>query len=166
MSHPHAKSVKEFTEAGRGITCPNTPQKMSLESCKFLIKMVMSEMQELALTNSASKIESIQMLQTCLGEIDVSDISDTLNLPNSDVETIAAQADAMVDAMYYMYDMAAKHGINLDLVFTTVHQANMNKRWPDGTFHRRDDGKIIKPPDWEGPDVVAEIQDQTLALRR
>jgi predicted HAD superfamily Cof-like phosphohydrolase len=77
-------------------------------------------------------------------------------------ELIAEQADAFTDIKIFMENAACKKGINLSKIFQIVHIANMNKRFPDGTFHRREeDDKIIKPPNWEAPDVTAEIIDQT-----
>jgi hypothetical protein len=45
----------------------------------------------------------------------------------------------------------------VDKVFNLVHEANMNKKFPDGTFHKNDEGKIIKPPNWVEPNVVEEV---------
>ncbi len=76
-------------------------------------------------------------------------------------ETVHDQADALVDAIYYICDFAATHGINLDPVFEIVHQANMQKV-VDGKVIRRVDGKILKPEGWQdpGPKVEAELQRQ------
>ena len=75
--------------------------------------------------------------------------------------TIAEQADALVDAIYYICDFAATHGINLDPIFCIVHGANMQKV-VDGKVTRREDGKVLKPDGWEnpGPKVEAEIERQ------
>ena len=75
--------------------------------------------------------------------------------------SIAEQADALVDAIYYICDFAATHGINLDPLFDIVHGANM-KKVVDGKVIRRDDGKILKPEGWEdpAPKLEAEIERQ------
>lgn len=62
----------------------------------------------------------------------------------------AEQADALVDAIYYLCDTAVRHGLNLDRVFDIVHGANMAKV-VDGRVIRRDDGKILKPEGWVDP---------------
>lgn len=164
----NAESVKQFTEAARNIACPNIPQPLSKKDVRFIIRMVMSEMQELAATVCETKMESVQMMQSCLSEIDVSEIpkppltpSGLVDIREERMEQIANQADAMVDSWYYMLDIAAKHGINLSKVFDVVHQANMDKRSQDGLFHRREDGKILKPIDWQPPNITAEIKRQT-----
>ena len=78
-----------------------------------------------------------------------------------EAESIAEQADALVDAIYYICDFAATHGINLDPLFEIVHGANMQKI-VDGRVIRRKDGKILKPEAWEnpGPKLAAEIDRQ------
>lgn len=78
-----------------------------------------------------------------------------------EAETVHDQADALVDAIYYICDFAATHGINLDPVFEIVHQANMQKV-VDGKVIHRGDGKILKPEGWEdpGPKVEEELQRQ------
>jgi len=80
--------------------------------------------------------------------------------PVDEVDMITQQADALVDINYYNYNCATKHNMDIDAVFKIVHQANMNKRFPDGTFHRDPSGKVIKPIDWREPDCRGEIERQ------
>lgn len=143
------ESVKQFT-AESGTPCPDKPVPMSRKSVEFLIGMVLSEMQELALTVCNSKEDALQMLHSCVG----TDANEHVPL-GSDVEVIKEQADAMVDAWYYMLNSAAKHGMDLSAVFEIVHQANMDKRDPGtGKFILREsDGKILKPTGWQAPDA-------------
>jgi len=74
---------------------------------------------------------------------------------------VAEQADALVDAIYYICDTAVRHGMNLDRVFDIVHGANMQKV-VDGRVIRRDDGKIMKPEGWQDPAplLLAEMHHQ------
>lgn len=66
--------------------------------------------------------------------------------------TIVDQMDALVDAIVYICDCANRHGMNLDPMLEIVHQANMRKVGPNGEVTRREDGKIMKPEGWTGPD--------------
>jgi predicted HAD superfamily Cof-like phosphohydrolase len=77
---------------------------------------------------------------------------------------VTEQADALVDAIYYICDCAVRHGINLDPLFDIVHSANMGKV-VDGKVLRRDDGKILKPEGWQdpGPALDAEVARQQAA---
>lgn len=81
----------------------------------------------------------------------------------ADAESVTEQADALVDAIYYICDTAVRHGMNLDPLFAIVHGANMQKV-VDGKVIRREDGKIMKPPCWEdpAPKLEAEIARQEL----
>lgn len=45
-------------------------------------------------------------------------------------------------------------GADIPGAFAEVHRANMAKVWPDGTMHRDDNGKIVKPEGWVGPDLT------------
>lgn len=65
-------------------------------------------------------------------------------------QTVVEQADALVDAIYYICDFAVRHGVDLDPLFEIVHAANMQKV-VNGKAIRRADGKILKPEDWEDP---------------
>ena len=65
-------------------------------------------------------------------------------------QTVTEQADALVDAIYYICDFAVRNGINLDPLFDIVHNANMQKV-VNGKVIRREDGKILKPEGWEDP---------------
>ena len=67
-----------------------------------------------------------------------------------EAKNVVEQADALVDAIYYICDTAVRHGINLDPLFEIVHTANMQKV-VDGRVIRRADGKVMKPDSWCDP---------------
>lgn len=66
------------------------------------------------------------------------------------IETI----DALADIVYVAYGMAIEMGVDLDSVIAEVHASNMRKVWPDGKVHYREDGKVLKPAGWTGPDIA------------
>jgi predicted HAD superfamily Cof-like phosphohydrolase len=52
-------------------------------------------------------------------------------------------------------------GIHSDDHFEEVHGANMRKLGPDGKPIYREDGKVLKPEGWTGPDhakILADLQ--------
>jgi hypothetical protein len=62
-------------------------------------------------------------------------------------------AKELVDLVYVTVGMAVEFGYPLDRVWDEVHASNMRKIGPDGKFVVRDDGKILKPEGWVGPDI-------------
>lgn len=55
----------------------------------------------------------------------------------------------LADLVYVCYGYAEACGYNLTEALVRVHQNNVGRCiQPDGTVHRREDGKIIKNPDY------------------
>ena len=53
----------------------------------------------------------------------------------------------LLDLIYVAYGYAARRGWDVDSALVDLHQNNMDRCvWPDGTIHRREDGKILKNP--------------------
>jgi len=149
--------VNQFSRAA-GAEIPAVPRAMTRDQVVFLTKMVLSEMQELLDTVTSSSDESLELMKSCIG-VDPSKHHEGKITP---VEVVAEQSDALVDAWYYMLNMAGKNGHNLSRVFDVVHSANMAKVDPVSgkCLIRESDGKILKPPGWTPPDIVAEIYRQ------
>lgn len=64
-------------------------------------------------------------------------------------------ADALADIVYVAYGTAHVYGIDLDAALTAVHESNMTKLGADGRPVRRADGKILKGPDYQPPNIAA-----------
>lgn len=69
-----------------------------------------------------------------------------------EANNIVDQADALADALYFLLGTADDMGIDLEPIFDIVHKCNMNKLGPDGKPIHREDGKILKPEGWTGPE--------------
>ena len=67
-------------------------------------------------------------------------------------------ADALTDILYVTYGAGHAFGINLDDCFEEVHESNMSKLGPDGKPIYRDDGKVMKGPDYVEPDLRSIIK--------
>lgn len=63
-------------------------------------------------------------------------------------------ADALGDMMYIIYGTAISYGIPLDDIFNEIHASNMSKLGEDGRPIRREDGKILKGPNFFRPDIA------------
>lgn len=69
---------------------------------------------------------------------------------------LAHIARELADLLYVTYGTAVSLGIDIRPVFEAVHRANMAK--VGGAV--REDGKILKPPGWQPPNVEAIIAAQ------
>jgi len=66
---------------------------------------------------------------------------------------IVEVADALTDLLYVIYGAGAAFGIDLDACFKEVHASNMSKLLSDGQVLRREDGKVLKGPNYFVPDL-------------
>lgn len=73
---------------------------------------------------------------------------------------IVAIADALTDILYVVYGTGVSYGINLDETFDEVHRSNMSKLGPDGKPIHREDGKVMKGPNYTPPDLEAVLRRQ------
>ena len=60
-------------------------------------------------------------------------------------------ADALADLLYVVYGAGHSFGINLDKCFKEVHNSNMSKLGEDGKPIYREDGKVMKGPNFREP---------------
>jgi predicted HAD superfamily Cof-like phosphohydrolase len=64
-------------------------------------------------------------------------------------------ADALTDILYVTYGMGAALGIDLDKCFGEVQRSNMSKLGEDGKPMYREDGKVLKGPNYSPPDLTS-----------
>lgn len=62
-------------------------------------------------------------------------------------------AKELADLIYVIHGMALAYGIPLDEVFEAVHQSNMSKLDENGNVLLREDGKVLKGPNYEPPNI-------------
>ncbi|MEY4110529.1 MAG: hypothetical protein RLZZ46_884 [Bacteroidota bacterium] len=67
-------------------------------------------------------------------------------------------ADALGDMMYILFGTIVRHGLQgkIERVFEEIHQSNMSKLGHDGKPIYREDGKVLKGPNYFKP-KIAEI---------
>jgi predicted HAD superfamily Cof-like phosphohydrolase len=146
-----SQKVKIFTEESLNIILPDKPRKMTPDEVSFIVKMNCEELMELLATVYANpKYELLTIINKAR-------LPQEKNLTTNN-EIIAEQVDAFADIDYYNCNAACKVGMNVDGVFNVVHEANMRKKFEDGTFHRNEEGKVIKPENWKEGNIV-EIVD-------
>lgn len=64
-------------------------------------------------------------------------------------------ADALTDILYVVYGAGHAFGIDLDECFSEVHRSNMSKLGDDGRPLHREDGKVMKGPNYFEPNLAA-----------
>lgn len=67
---------------------------------------------------------------------------------------LVAVADALADIVYVTYGTALHYGIDLDAAIAEIHRSNMTKLGPDGRALVRADGKVLKGPSYQEPDIA------------
>ena len=85
----------------------------------------------------------VELIEEELGELKEA-------IENNDLVEVA---DALTDILYVVYGAGAAFGINLDVCFNEVHSSNRSKLDKDGKPIYREDGKIMKGPNYSEPDL-------------
>ena len=67
-------------------------------------------------------------------------------------------ADALTDILYVVYGAGHTFGIDLDECYNEVHRSNMTKLGEDGRPMYRPDGKVMKGPNYEEPNLIPFVQ--------
>ena len=76
------------------------------------------------------------------------------------VDAHVAMLDAIADTIVTLQGLA--EGLGYDLVggYNEVMNSNLTKIQPDGTVHKRPDGKILKPATYRAPVLIKYIGEQ------
>lgn len=70
---------------------------------------------------------------------------------------IVEVADALADILYVTYGAAHAFGIPIDNCFREVQRSNMSKLGEDGKPIYREDGKVMKGPNYSEPDLKSVL---------
>ena len=65
----------------------------------------------------------------------------------------AALLKELCDLQYVLSGFAVTFGLPFDEAFKRVHESNMSKLGPDGRPIYREDGKVLKGPNYKKPDL-------------
>lgn len=68
-------------------------------------------------------------------------------------KNIVEIADAIGDMLYLVLGAAVEHGLEIEPVFDEIHRSNMSKLGENGLPIRREDGKVLKGPNYFKPNI-------------
>lgn len=145
------------------------PHALDQETTQHRTEFMMEELVEyLASNRTASELhESCEQLKQAIDKTEAKVVA-----KQKDQDAIVAQADALVDLLYFGYGTFVKMEVDPMPLYDIVHRANMHKCFPDGKPHYDSEtGKVLKPDDWEekhAPEqkIKAEIEKQEREYKR
>ena len=71
--------------------------------------------------------------------------------------TLVDVADALTDLLVVIYGAGHAFGIDLDECFKEVHRSNMSKLGTDAKPIYRNDGKVLKGPNYKEPNLTVTM---------
>ena len=86
---------------------------------------------------------------------------DELELAQYDKRPLVGMVDACIDIIYHAVGALVEMGVEPGPMTDEVHRSNMSKLGPDGQPLYREDGKVLKGPDYDPPDIAGAIDAQT-----
>jgi len=147
------EKVKEFSNAvlvAQGKSALQFARPMEYIEVVHCIKMVMDEMVELLAT--VTKAEERQIVFRTL--VNRLDFRFDLAIPETKLEAVRAQVDAITDAKYYLDDCSARKAFPIEEFFDSVSNANLRKIVNGKVILKG--AKVQKPKDWASPDKEQE----------
>lgn len=88
----------------------------------------------------------------------LTDLAEVLRSGGDPIAAYQAVAKELADVLYVTYGAADALGIDLPAVFVEVHRSNMSKVDADGNVLRRADGKVLKGPGYQPPDLEGLVE--------
>jgi hypothetical protein len=87
------------------------------------------------------------------------EVGELLDASMSSDGTLVEVADAITDCFYILIGTALEYGIadKIPVLFDEVHSSNMSKLGEDGKPMHREDGKVIKGPNYKKPNLKSIV---------
>lgn len=92
--------------------------------------------------------DAVRKLRVALIDEECDEVADAMY--NKSIDQIAKE---LTDLLVVTYGAGAAYGIDLDACFAEVHRSNMSKLGEDGRPIYREDGKIMKGPNYREADL-------------
>lgn len=142
--------VREFHKAFNHPVADNL-NPTTKEMRELRVKLIAEEFAELC--EALGVVVNIRVSTIDGTVIDVTAIAE-----DGEVDLVEA-ADALGDIDYVVQGTNLVMGIPAQLVMNEIHQSNMSKLGADGKPIYREDGKILKGPNYHAPDIYKVLQD-------
>ena len=105
--------------------------------------------------------------EPCIPPAEIIDLREALIREELEEYLVAARsgdivetADALADLAYVVIGSAVAHGLGrFDEIFAEVHRSNMSKLGADGKPIYREDGKVLKGPNFTPPSLAQFCQE-------
>lgn len=119
--------------------------------------LIVEEFKELLLDGFGIKTEMLFHRQATpdWGTNDIAIAMESMAPPRNGAEV----ADALGDLVYVIYGFALEMGYDLRAVIKEIHASNMTKLGEDGKPIYREDGKVLKGPNYVKPNIEAVLFD-------
>lgn len=105
-------------------------------------------------TPVAYQPDNIRFLREALIDEEYKEFKEALD--EQDVEQICKEG---IDLLYVVLGTLISYGIPITTVFEEVHRSNMSKLGEDGLPIYRDDGKVLKGPNYLPADIKGILED-------
>lgn len=102
--------------------------------------------------SDAANINLLRLRQELIAEEVDEVVAEVPYLKKIDLDP-AALTKELADLLYVTYGFAVTFGLPIDEVFERVHRSNMSKLGDDGKPIYREDGKVLKGPNYEKPNL-------------
>ena len=117
------------------------------------VKIFMETFGQMVKTKPQFPDQKTAQLRLDLIKEELNELEDAIN--KKDLKEIA---DALTDILYVTYGAGYAYGINLDKCFKEVQRANMSKLGKDGKPIFNEKGKVMKGPNYLGPDLKKFVE--------
>ncbi|WP_440109979.1 HAD family hydrolase [Paenibacillus sp. QZ-Y1] len=148
------EKVREFQKAFN-CPAPEVPTPLDDKLATNRANFIMEEVVELLYASSDGDRDKFQRFINNL----IASVFDTfkkqLDKPFPE-DRLIGQVDALIDIKYFAEGGLVETSVIPDEIFNIVHNANMQKLFPDGLPHYNEVGKVVKPDGWEAPEPKIE----------
>ncbi len=117
------------------------------------VKIFMETFGQMVRTKPQFPDQKTMQLRLDLIKEELNELEDAMN--KKDLKEIA---DSLTDILYVAYGAGYAYGINLDKCFKEVQRANMSKLGKDGKPIFNEKGKVMKGPNYLGPNLKKFVE--------